>query len=186
MKSLITNIRLQFNEQHQPELVLALSLTPQQAQEGVAELKEVLAKGKKLEVTIEKQKRKRSLDSNSLCWVLCQKIAEKVGSTKEFVYREFIRRVGTFEIVPLKNEAVEKWIQNWQAHGIGWVSESMGESKIPGYTNVISYYGSSTYTVSEMSVLLNEIVQECKSLGIDTADPAEIQSLLQEWGNKNA
>jgi hypothetical protein len=58
----------------------------------------------------------------------------------------------------------------------------MGESKIDGYTNVISYYGSSTYTVSEMSVLLNDIVQECKSLEIETANPQEIQSLLLEWG----
>ena len=53
MKSLVHNIKLQFNEQHQPELVLALSLSPQQAQEGVNELKEVLAKGKKLQATIE-------------------------------------------------------------------------------------------------------------------------------------
>ena len=79
------NIKLQFNEQHQPELVLALSLSPQQAQ--VAELKEVLAKGKKLEATIDKQKRKRSLDMNSYAWVLCQKLAEVIGSTKELVYQ---------------------------------------------------------------------------------------------------
>ncbi len=118
-------------------------------------------------------------------WALLQKIAEKVGSTKELVYREFIRRVGTFEIVPLKNEAVEKWIQNWQSHGIGWVSEVMGESKIDGYTNVISYYGSSCYDTAAMSVLLNEIVSQAKELEI-AVDTQEMKSLLESWGNKNA
>jgi hypothetical protein len=42
MKSLVTDIRLQFNAEHKPELVLALSLSPQQAQEGVGKLKEIL------------------------------------------------------------------------------------------------------------------------------------------------
>src|SRR5690554_2793353 len=123
MKSLVSDIRLQFNESHQPELVLALSLSPQQAQEGVQELKEVLSKGKLLEATIEKQKRKRSLDANAYCFVLCQKIAEVIGSTKELVYQGFIKDVGQFEIVPIRDDAVERWIRNWNAKGLGWHSE---------------------------------------------------------------
>jgi hypothetical protein len=181
MKSIVTDIRLQFNESHQPELVLALSLSPQQAQEGVQELKEVLAKGKHLQAEIKQYRKRRSLDANAYCWVLCQRIAEVINSTKENVYREFIKGVGQFEIVPLKNEAVEKWIQNWQSHGIGWVSEAMGESKIPGYTNVISYYGSSVYDTKEMSVLLDEVVNQCHELGIETMSPQELESLKQAW-----
>src|SRR5690554_5209153 len=144
MKSLVTDIRLQFNAEHKPELVLALSLSPQQAQEGVAKLKEVLAKGKHLQAEIKQYRAKRSLDANSYLWVLCQKMAEVIQSTKEDVYRAFIRRVGQFEIIPIKNEAVDRWIRNWQANGVGWMSETIGNSKIEGYTNVISYYGSST------------------------------------------
>ncbi|HZK34202.1 MAG TPA: hypothetical protein VFD33_02695 [Bacillota bacterium] len=184
MKSLVTNIRLQFNEHHQPELVLALSLPPQQAQEGVSKLKEVLAKGKKLEATIDKQKRKRSLDMNSYAWVLCQKLAEVIGSTKELVYQRFIKDVGQFEIVPIRDDAVERWIRNWNAKGLGWVSETLGDSKLEGYTNVISYYGSSVYDSREMSVLINEIVQECKELRIETKPEEEINSLIESWGEK--
>lgn len=186
MKSLVTNIRLQFNESHQPELVLALSLSPQKAQEGVAELKEVLAKGKYLQAEIKQQRANRSLDANALCWVLCQKIAESIKTTKENVYRLFIKSVGQFEIIPIKNEAVDRWIRNWQANGLGWISETIGDSKIEGYTNVISYYGSSVYDSREMSVLLNEIVRECKELGIETNSPEEINSLLESWGKKHA
>jgi hypothetical protein len=185
MKSLCTDIRLQFNAEHQPELVLALSLSPQQAQEGVAELKEVLSKGKKLQAEIKQYRQKRSLDANGLCWLLCQRIAEVIASTKENVYRNFIRRVGQFEIIPIKNEAVDRWIRNWQANGVGWISETIGDSKIEGYTNVISYYGSSTYDSREMSILLNEIVRECKELGIETRPDEEIKSLIKSWGGKS-
>ena len=182
MKSLVHNIKLQFNEQHQPELVLALSLSPQQAQEGVAKLKEVLSKGKHLQAEIKQHRAKRSLDANSYLWVLCQKMAEAIHATKEDVYRIFIKRVGQFEIIPIKNEAVDRWIRNWQANGVGWISETIGDSKIEGYTNVISYYGSSTYDSREMSILLNEIVRECKELGIETRPDEEIKSLIESWG----
>lgn len=47
-------------------------------------------------ITIEKQKRKRSLNANAYMWELCHKIAEKVGTTKETVYRKNIREVGSF------------------------------------------------------------------------------------------
>ena len=92
-------------------------------------------------------------------------MAEVIQSTKEDVYRIFIKSVGQFEIIPIKNEAVDRWIRNWQANGVGWISETIGNSKIEGYTNVVSYYGSSTYDSREMSVLLNEIVRECKGIG---------------------
>ena len=61
MKSLVTDIRLQFNKSHQPGLVLVLSLSPQQALEGVQELKEVLSKGKYLQAEIKQHRKRRSL-----------------------------------------------------------------------------------------------------------------------------
>jgi hypothetical protein len=65
MKSLVSDIRLQFNAEHQPELVLALSLPPQQAQEGVQELKEVLSKGKHLQAEIKQHRAKKKADYSS-------------------------------------------------------------------------------------------------------------------------
>jgi hypothetical protein len=184
MRTIIKAIRLAFTAADEPELTITLKMSRKEAQTAFQGLQGVLSKGKLLEVTIEKQKRKRSLDSNAYLWIICQKIAEVTGSTKELVYREFIKRVGQFEIVPLKNEAVEKWIQNWQSHGIGWVSEVMGDSKIDGYTNVISYYGSSCYDSRSMGILLDEIVGEAKSLGIEVLPENEIKSLLDSWNKK--
>jgi len=184
MKSLVTDIRLQFNKSHQPELVLVLSLSPQQAQEGVQELKEVLSKGKHLQAEIKQYRKRRSLDANAYCWVLCQKIAEVIGSTKELVYQNFIRDVGQFEIIPIRDDAVDRWISNWQSKGLGWYAEILSDSKIEGYKNIISYFGSSVYDSKEMSVLINEIVNQCHELGIETKPEEEIKSLIESWGRK--
>ena len=184
MKSKVNNIRLQYTEDT-TELVLSLCIPRKTAQDYVRQLKEVLGKGKHLQVEIKQYRANRSLDANSYLWVLCQKMAEAIHATKEDVYRIFIKRVGQFEIIPIKNEAVDRWIRNWQANGVGWISETIGDSKIEGYTNVISYYGSSTYDSREMSILLNEIVRECKELGIETRPDEEIKSLIESWGGKS-
>ena len=181
MKATVANIRMQYDEAGTPEVVLSLRMPPKKAQEETAKLKEIIGKGKQLDVTIEQHRKKRSLDANSLLWVLCQKIAEVTGTTKEAVYREFIRRVGQFEILPIKDDAVDKWIKIWQSHGLGWVSEVLDDSKIDGYKRVISYYGSSVYDSRSMSVLLDEAVQECKGLRIEVISPAELESLKASW-----
>jgi hypothetical protein len=35
-----------------------------------------------------------------------------------------------------------------------------------------------------MARLIDLIVQDCKAVGIETGDPAEIQSLLESWDGK--
>ncbi len=35
----------------------------------------------------------------------------KIGNTKEYVYKKTIREVGQFEIIPIRNDAVERWIK---------------------------------------------------------------------------
>ena len=42
---------------------------------------------KELDITAVKHREKRSLDANAYLWVLCQKIAEKINSNKDNVYR---------------------------------------------------------------------------------------------------
>ena len=132
--------------------------------------------------TIEEKTKKRSLDANAYAWVLLGKIAKKVGVPKEDVYRNYIRDVGdNYEIVPIKKEAEERWVKNWQKKGIGWVCEVLGDSKLEGYVNIINYFGSSTYDTKQMSALINLIVQDCKEQGIETMTPAELQRLMEEW-----
>jgi hypothetical protein len=176
MKLTANHISTSYSESGQQLITLALT-----AKTDISDLKAILANKKLLEIDIHQQKKKRSLDANALLWVLCQKIAEVIHTTKESVYQKFIKEVGQFEIVPIKAEAVERWIEVWNSKGLGWFAEVMEDSKLPGYKKVISYYGSSCYDQREMSVLLDEVVRECRELGIETLPPDEIKALKESW-----
>ena len=128
--------------------------------------------------------KKRSMDANSYMWVLCQKIAEKIGSTKDEVYRENIRNIGVFEPLPIKFEAVDKFIESWGKNGTGWVVDDVGDSKLKGYRLIHAYYGSSTYDTAQMARLIDNITQDCKALEIETITPEELESLKRMWGEK--
>lgn len=142
-------------------------------------------KGLKLNIKMSKWYQKRKIDCNAYMWVLIQKIAENLSTpeatvTKEEVYREAIRNVGAYKIVPIKNEAVSEWIRIWSSNGIGWICDTM-PSNLKGFTNIICYHGSSVYNQKEMNRLVNVIKQECSNLGIETIPQNEMDELLEEW-----
>lgn len=167
------------------QVVLTTNRNPEY-QQKIFKLKELTEENKLLTVDIKQYRKRRSLDANAYCWILSQKIAEKIGNTKEFVYKQAIRQVGQFEILPIKDDAVEKWIQVWESRGIGWQSEIMRDSKLDGYTTTINYFGSSVYDTKQMSILLEEIVYQAKELGIDTMTDTEKRELLEMWESKGA
>jgi hypothetical protein len=181
MKAVVSDIRIQFSEFNKPEIILLIDGNRAEILAEATELKSIISNKKLLYADITPLKRKRSLDSNSYLWILSQKIAEALHTTKELVYQKVIRDVGQFEIVPIKNEAVERWIEVWKGKGLGWFAEVMEDSKLSGYKKVISYYGSSCYDQREMSVLLDEIVSQCKELDIETMTPNEIAELKSSW-----
>ena len=131
---------------------------------------------------IEKKAKKRSKDANNLLWAMCEEIAKAVGVEKEEVYRRNIRAVGVYEPLPIKAEAVEEFQRRWKAKGLGWFADVIDDSKIKGYKLVFAYYGSSTYTVQEMSRLIDEIRQDGLSAGVDLMSDSERALLLEEWG----
>ena len=134
----------------------------------------------KLSIEAKKYRQKRSLDANSYCWLLIGKLAEKLNLKPIEVYKKAVYEVGVREIVPIKNEAVKRYIEVWQDNGIGWICETM-PSKLDGYTNVIAWYGSSVYDSKEMSRLVDNIVEECKLQNIETMTPNELKSLKESW-----
>ena len=141
---------------------------------------------KDLDIIAKVHREKRSNDANAYLWVLCNKIAGVMGEgmTKEEVYQDAVRHAGVFEIVPIKKEAVERFTESWKHNGTGWVCESTGKSKLEGYENVITYYGSSTYDTKEMSRLIDYVVFIAKEIGVETLPPAQIKALKEAWGVK--
>lgn len=136
----------------------------------------------KLSIEVKPFRQRRSLDANAYCWVLLDKLAEKLRTPKVTVYRQYIQNIGgNSEIVCVKNEAVKRLCEGWQRNGIGWQTDTF-DSKLDGCTNVILYYGSSVYDASQMGRLLDLIIQDCKAVGIPTETPDEIARLKSMWG----
>ncbi len=130
---------------------------------------------------IKEHKNKRSLNANSYCWLLLGKIADVIGNTKEEVYRDYIKNKGIYKIITMSSEAVSTFKKVWQDRGLGWVCET-SETKIAGLTDVIAYYGTSSYNTKQMANFIDYVVQECENLGIETKSQEEINSLLESWG----
>lgn len=137
-------------------------------------------------VEIKKARRKRSLDANAYAWVLIDRIAAALRVGKVEVYRELIRSIGgVSETVCVKNEAVSRLCEGWRHNGLGWFSEPF-PSRISGCTNVILFYGSSTYDTKQMSALIDAAVESCKALNIETMPPAELAALEASWSGAQA
>ena len=138
----------------------------------------------KLSIEVKPFRNKRSLDANAYFFVLADKLAEKLNTTKEEVYRNAIREIGgVSETVCVKNQAVERLCEGWSSNGLGWSTDTF-PSKIPGCTNVILYYGSSTYDSAQMHRLISNIIQDCEAVGVETKTPDEIAHMLALWGEK--
>ena len=133
-------------------------------------------------MTIKEKKNRRSLNANSYAWVLLDKLAEKLNIAKTDLYRSYIKEIGgNCDTVCCVDKAVKDLCEGWQHNGIGWLTDTL-PSKIEGCTNVILYYGSSTYDTAQMSRLINLIVEDCKEYGIETITPAELSRMCEEWG----
>ena len=166
---------------------LAISLTGKQritvevdndARAAFEELKE-----KDVSITLSEWREKRSLTANAYCWVLIDKIAAKTKVGKTEVYRNAIRDIGgVSELVCMQTRAVESMKKTWSTFGIGWQAEEL-DSNIPGWTNLILYKGSSVYDRAQMAALIDSLVQEAKTLGIETRPQEEVDAMLKEVEN---
>jgi hypothetical protein len=184
----VKNIDIKMRLSGDYELILTV---PKKEQKAVLKLMEDFkAKAdKEWQAEISVKKKKRSLDANGKAWLLLGQIAEELSKetpiSAEEIYKRMIPDISKGEIIPIRNEAVETWIYNWEhkpSTKIGWISKSLGKSKIEGYTNTINWFGSSCFDTIEMSKLLNLIVQECNQLGIETLSPDELERLVQMHG----
>lgn len=134
------------------------------------------------DLEVKEHRNKRSLDSNAYAWVLIGKLADAMRITPLDVYQQAIQNIGgNYEVIPIKVEAADHFKKVWEAKGLGWPCVDMGMSKIPGYRNLRAYYGSSTYDTRQMSQLIDNLVQDCKSLDIETLSPEKLSLLMEGW-----
>ena len=137
----------------------------------------ILSNDKLKEVTISLEKKKRSLDANSALWVILNKMAIKLKTSKEELYMEVLKKYGVFTHIVVKPNAVDKVIKEWRT------VENLGEVKVNGKTGVQlqCYFGSSTYTKEEFSVLLNGVIEDAKEIGVEFISKADAIRLIEMW-----
>jgi len=144
---------------------------------------ETFEQDKQYDLILKKRTRKRSLDCNAYFWVLVGKLAAKLRVKPEEVYRQYVPDVGdNFEIVPIKKDHIEDWDRMWCAGHIGRLTDDLGECRnIPGYHYIRCYFGQSDYDSAQMSRLIDMVVQDCKTQGIETLTPGELRKLVSQW-----
>lgn len=145
---------------------------------------EQLKSENKLTIELKKWRQKRSLDANSYCWVLCDKIAKELCKdgtivTKEDVYKDAILQIGSFEPFIVQEKTLDNFKRIWEKQGLGFLVQEV--SRKDKCIKVNCYYGSSTYDTKEMSLLIESLVELAKTLHIETKPQNEIDSLLKEW-----
>ena len=132
----------------------------------------------KLSIKIVKYKKKRSLDSNSYMWILLQKMACILHTTKDDLYLEILGRYGVFTHIIVKPNVVDRVKSEWKT------VRDLGEVTVNGIIGVQlqCYFGSSTYDTKEMGHLIDGVVSECKELEIEVLTPIELERMKSQWG----
>lgn len=183
MKIKAQRINMQYDETGKPQIVLTANVSKFLLQKEIAELKEIISKGKELDVEFKQHRQKRSLDANSYFWVLCSKMADILRTSKDELYIELLKRYGQREpkLISVVADAVDIIFRATQNHCYV-VDESELNGKV--FKHVAILIGSSHYNTKQMSVLIDGTVGEAKGLGIETMTPDELARIKSEWANE--
>lgn len=136
---------------------------------------------KEVEVTIKRFHKKRSLTANSYMWVLLDKMAQVLHVTKEELYLDYIRRLGMFKDFTLTEDEAKTFRVVWENFGTGWPTEQVDYDADGEKVVIRAYYGSSRYNTKQMGRLIDEVVQDCKDLEIETLPPYKLDALIGAW-----
>ena len=159
-----------------------LMVKPEKADLGKAMALVRKHKNKLYNLEVKEHRKKRSLDANAYAWVLIHKLAAAMHLTPEEVYLQEVLNVGyNFTPMCVREQDVERLKKIWQANGLGWPVKDLGPSQVPGCRNLMGYHGSSTYDTHQMSRLIDNLVQDCKALDIETMTPDKLALLKEGW-----
>lgn len=131
------------------------------------EARRVAYKFKAGEYELVRRKPRRSLDANALYWELCGRLARAVNEPPE-------------DVLCVQDKAVENFAQHWCSGHLGRMVETRA-SKVTGCTTVLAYYGSSDFDKAQMSRLIDNCIQDCRALDIETLPPWQLEGMIEAW-----
>ena len=138
--------------------------------------------GKNEEILV--KKKKRSKDQNAYFWELLQQLCEVMNLNVIDEYKSRVKELGIFRQWQIDNENVPTFIKMWEDRGIAYFTEKVEENG--NKTTINAYYGSSSYNSKQMSRLIDNLVQDCRSVGIQTLEDKEIEDLIRREYDGNS
>lgn len=139
-------------------------------------------KDSSIKVEIKKASNRRSNNQNSFAWELIDQIAEESHKKVSDVYRDAIREIGGVSTtVGMKDEAIQTFREGWEKGHLGRQVEVIPGSTKPGWSNVKIFFGSSEFDTSQMSRLIDILIQDAESLGIPTLTEKQLEKYYGKW-----
>lgn len=132
---------------------------------------------------IKEKRNLRSLDANAMYWKLCGMLAKETGKTPEEIYLQHIQDIGNYEVICIQEKALHDFERMWKSKHLGRFIETR-KSKIPGCVTVLAYYGSSDFDKREMSILIDNCIQDCRAVGIETLPEDQLSLVKEDWDIK--
>ena len=124
---------------------------------------------------LKEHKQKRSLDANAYYWVLVNKIAEALNQTKEFVHLCMLKQYSeTYSLLLPADKDIRGLIKYYEEES----TIRKGDKLFKSYK---AYLPSSEMNTKQMSVLIDGVVFEAKSMGIETMTPNQLEELKTSW-----
>ena len=145
----------------------------------------------KYDLSIHKDKKKRSLDSNSFFHVIVQKLAQAQNPPISMAKCKnmMIAAYGQPEYIDGTPVIIKSNLPVETMDEIEYLHTSCVKITEENGSNVYFYRvyrGSHTYNNIEMNQLIAGVVQECEQVGVSTATPAEIAHMAMLWEQKYA
>ncbi|MBQ7030804.1 MAG: hypothetical protein IJN13_00335 [Bacilli bacterium] len=107
----------------------------------------------------------RKIKQNKLLWLVLQELADKLETDKLELYKKYIREKGVFRVITIDNKSANTFMHVWQEKGIGWICEVV--KKTNKTTDLLAYYGTSSYSSKQLANLLKYIIEDAKEIGIE-------------------
>lgn len=136
-----------------------------------------------------KERKGRSLNANSYFHVLVQKLAQaqqppvSLAKCKNMM----IAAYGQPEYIDGQQAIIKSNVPQEKMQEIEYLHTALVKISEENGTECYFYRiyrGTHTYNTIEMQKLIEGVVQECKDAGIETATPAEVQKMIEVWGQK--
>lgn len=143
-------------------------------------------KDKPLSLLFKEFRQKRSLTANAYFHVLVDKIAETLGVTHTEIHNRMIADYGYKDDgQPCLMVRTDVEWERFDSIHLRPTTEFREEYGADHHLHIYQYFdvmrGSHTYDTKEMAHLIDGVVFEARSLGIETLSPDELERIKQQW-----